>query len=508
MFVTCVGGNVKVSVEKLPGSVALVEVDFSWDELEKASDKAYRKLVQKIDIRGFRRGKAPRSLVERQLGKEYIYQEGLDDLMNETYRNAIKEHDITPLAQPEIDAPVLELGQPYHFSLKVPVLTPVELGDYHSLHFDREEAAVTSEEVEQQIESLRNRKAHWDVVDRPVEMADRVTVDLKLTVEDQTISDLKDNPFELTEERVGLFSGMDEHLIGMQAGESKTFTTTIPADYANEKLAGKEGNFDITLHKVEAKFVPELDDALALEVSDGEISSVEDLRKAISDELLANKKRRNADELREKVVNAVVEQSQVTVHPVMVEEEAEEMMHQLSHMLEQQRMSMDQYLMLMRKTREEYLKELEPDAEKRVKRQLVLDAVTKQEEMTVAPEEIEALARAYTQMGQPLPRTDAQLRALAQSLIREKTVTRLVELAAGPDPDAENEDAEAEEATLANAEAAALAGEAEVAGITGVVDEAQPAQPTESAETNLPDTDQSTINVGASLADTQTPQEA
>ena len=428
--------------------------------------------------------------------------------MNETYRNAIKEHDITPLAQPEIDAPVLELGQPYHFSLKVPVLTPVELGDYHSLHFDREEAAVTSEEVEQQIESLRNRKAHWDVVDRPVEMADRVTVDLKLTVEDQTISDLKDNPFELTEERVGLFSGMDEHLIGMQAGESKTFTTTIPADYANEKLAGKEGNFDITLHKVEAKFVPELDDALALEVSDGEISSVEDLRKAISDELLANKKRRNADELREKVVNAVVEQSQVTVHPVMVEEEAEEMMHQLSHMLEQQHMSMDQYLLLMRKTREEYLKELEPDAEKRVRRQLVLNAVTKQEEITVAPEEIEELARAYTQMGQPLPRTDAQLRALAQSLIREKTVTRLVELAAGPDPDAENEDAEAEEATLANAEAAALAGEAEVAGITGVVDEAQPAQPTESAETNLPDTDQSTINVGASLADTQTPQEA
>ena len=153
MFVTCVGGNVKVSVEKLPGSVALVEVDFSWDELEKASDKAYRKLVQKIDIRGFRRGKAPRSLVERQLGKEYIYQEGLDDLMNETYRNAIKEHDITPLAPPEIDAPVLEVGQPYHFSLKVPVLTPVELGDYHSLHFDREEAAITSEEVEQQIES-------------------------------------------------------------------------------------------------------------------------------------------------------------------------------------------------------------------------------------------------------------------------------------------------------------------------------------------------------------------
>lgn len=446
----------KVSVEKLPGSEARVEVDFSWEELEKASDKAFRKLVQKIDIRGFRRGKAPRSLVERQLGKDYIYQEGLDELMNETYRSAIKENDITPLAQPEIDAPVLEIGQPYHFSLTVPVLTPVELGDYRSLHFEREEATITSEEVEQQIELIRDRKAHWDEVERPVEMADRVTVDLKLTSEDQTISDLKDNPFELTGERVGLFSGMDEHLLGMKAGESKSFTTTIPADYANEKLAGKEAHYDITLHKVEAKHVPEVDDALAMEVSDGEITNVEDLRKAISDELLANKKRRDTEALRDKVVDAVIEQSTFSIHSVLVKDEAEEMMHQLSHVLEDQRMSMDQYLMIMRKSREEYLKEIEPEAEKRVKRQLVLDAVAKQDEVTVSPEDLEKLARAYAQAGQPIPRGQEQLRALATSLLREKTITHLVDLTAGPDPDEENE---AEEVAVENAEAAALAGE-------------------------------------------------
>src|SRR5579864_2049382 len=103
------GGNVKVTVEKLPGSEARLDVSYTWEELEKASDKAFRKLVQKIDIRGFRRGKAPRSLVERQVGKEYIYQEGLDDLMNETYRHALEENDITPLDKPEIDAPELEL---------------------------------------------------------------------------------------------------------------------------------------------------------------------------------------------------------------------------------------------------------------------------------------------------------------------------------------------------------------------------------------------------------------
>jgi trigger factor len=461
----CVGGNVKVSVEKLPSSEAVVEVDFSWDEVEKASDKAYRKLVQKVDVPGFRRGKAPRSLMERRLGKEYIYQEGLDDLMNETYRSALKEHDITPLAQPEVDAPVFEIGQPYHFTLKVPIISPVELGDYRSLHFEREEATVTSEEVEQELENMRKQRAQWVEVERPAQIGDRVTVDLKLTVEDSTISDLKDNPFELTNERHGLFSGMDEHIVGMSAGESKTFTTTIPADYANEKIAGKEASFAVTLHKVEVQEVPELDDALAPQVSNGQYETLEDLRKAISDSLLENKKRSIRDELREKVVNAVIEQSQVSVHPVLVKEEAEEMMHQLSHLLEQQRMSMDQYLMLMRKSREDFLTEMQPEAENRVKRQLVLDAVREKEKVEVSPEEIESVFRAYAQMGQNLPQTEEQIRALANSLLREKTVTKLVELTTDPDPDEEIEVQAEEEASIGNAEAAALTGEEDVEDI-------------------------------------------
>jgi len=447
---------VKVTVEKLPDSEAVVEVDFSWDEVEKASEKAYRKLVQKVDVQGFRRGKAPRSLLERRLGKEYIYQEGLDDLMTETYRNALKEHDITPLAQPELDAPVFEMGQPYHFSLKVPILTPVELGDYHSLHFEREEATVTSEEVEQELESLRDRQAKWEVVERPAQIGDRVTMDLKLTVDDESVSDLKDNPFELTTERYGLFTGMDEHIVGMQAGESKTFTTTIPSDYSNEKLAGKEAQYAVTLHKIEVKELPELDDALAIQVSNDEYQTLEDLRKAIGDNLLENKQRRIRDELREQVVNAVIDQSHFALHPVLIQEEAEDMLHQFTHLLEDQHMSLDQYLLLLKKSREEYLKELEPDAEKRVKRQLVLDEVIKKEEISVVPEEVEALFRAYAQMGQNLPRTEEQIRALARSLLREKAITYLVELAAGPDPASSEE-----EAGVANAEAAALAGEEE-----------------------------------------------
>lgn len=469
----------KVTVEKLPGSEARLDVDFTWEDLEKASDKAFRKIVQKLDVRGFRRGKAPRSLVERQVGKDYIYQEGLEELMNETYRNALKENEITPLDKPDIDAPELEIGQPYHFSVTVPVVTPVELGDYRSLHFEREEVAVTSEEVEQQIEALRNSKATWDEVERPAQMGDRVTVDLKLTVEGEKISDLTDNPFELTTERHGLFTGMDQHLVGMSAGESQTFTTTIPEDYTNTKLAGKEGQYEVTLHKVEVKNVPELDDALALEVSNDQISSVEDLRKAISDELLTDKKRRATTALREKILQAVIEQSTFSIHHLMIEQEQEDMLHMLTHSLEDQHMSLDQYFMLMRKSREEYLQDIEPQAEERAKQQLVLDEIRKQEKIEVTPEELDVMARVYAQLGQQIPRTESQLRALAESILREKTFERLVELTTDPEP---GEEAADEAATQENAAAAAEAGEAITAEQAEAVEEqAEEAETVESA---------------------------
>jgi trigger factor len=450
---------VKVSVEKLPTSEAVLDIEISWDEMEKASDKAYRKLVKQVDVQGFRRGKAPRSLLERKIGKEYIYQEGLDELISETYRNTLKEHELTPISQPQLDAPTFEMGQPYHFSFTVPIITPVVLGDYRSLHFEREDVGVTSEEVDKELEGLRGRQVEWNAAERPAEYGDRVTVDLKLTSEDQNISDLKDNPFELTKEREGLFIGMDEQVVGMQAGETKSFTTTIAEDYTNTKLAGKQADYSIVLHKVEEKHLPELDDALAAKVSDDQYQTLEDLSKGISDNILETKKHRVRDELRDKVLNAVIEQAQMTIHPLLVEEEVEEMEHRLSHMLEAQHLSMDQYLMMVRKNREEYRAELRPDAENRVKRTLVLDEVARQEEITVSAEDLEQIYRAYAQAGEELPRTENQLRALAISYRQEKTLSRLVELTTDPDPDAESYVEEAEEISEENALAAALSGE-------------------------------------------------
>jgi trigger factor len=427
--------------------------------MEKASDKVYQKLVKQVDIRGFRRGKAPRSILERKVGKESIYKEGLDDLITEAYHNAVKEHNLTPISQPKLDAPVFTMGEPYHFSLTVPIITPVELADYKSLHFEREEAAVTSEEVDKEIQSLRDRQTEWKTVDRPVEYDDRIKADLKLTSGEQTVSDLKDNTFEITNDRHGIFTGMDEYVLGMRAGETKEFSTTIPTDYLNDKLAGQQANYVVIVHSVEQKLVPELDDAFAAKVSDGECETVEALSKALSDNILADKKRRINAALRDKILSAVIEQSHVVVHPLLIEQEVENILHQSSHMFQQS--SPEQYLRMIAKSRQEFAEQVRPDAEKRVKHRLVLDEIAQLEQISVQTEEMEALFQAYAQMGQELPTTEEQVRSLMMSYRLEKAFNRLLELTTDPDPDAESE-AEAE-SSIVNAEAAALAGEAAVA---------------------------------------------
>jgi len=178
------------------------------------------------------------------------------------------------------------------------------------------------------------------------------------------------------------------------------------------------------------------------------------------------------------VINAVIDQSKITVHALLVDDEAEEMLHQLEHMLEPQHLSVDQYLKMIRKTRTEYLSEIRPQAEQRIKRQLVLDAVVKEENIVATPEEIEALFQLYTQVGQELSRSEAQTRALTASFQREKAISRLLELTTDPDPD----EAVEEEASVANAEAAALvAGDLTDEGVASGEAHSEPAQAEESA---------------------------
>ena len=455
----------KVTVERTPESEAVLNVELDWTELEKASDRAYRKLAQKYSVPGFRKGHAPRSMLERMLGKEAIYQEGLEDLIESTYRDAVKQNDLTPLAQPSLEAPPLEMGQPYTFTARVPVLPEVHLGDYRSIRVETPAVEVTDEDVDKVLKQVQDDQAMWLPAERPAQLGDKVVVDLKLTAGDRSISDLHDNEFELAAERAGIFSGMDEQIVGMSEGDTKQFTTTIPEDYANADLAGKEAQYDVTLKGVKYRELPEIDDELAKSIGDYE--NLDALREAIRAQTQSQKETESRRTVREEVVKQASDQAQVEIHPVLVDEEVHRMMDETRRMLEQSRIPFEQYLEMMKKTEEEYHDELQPDAQVRVKRDLVLDAIAEKEGLTVTDNELQSWLDMYASIGGRRLRLrdlrPGQRAGIESSLLRDRATERLVEIATSGATDESRESAEesgAKAAARSGAESAAEAPEA------------------------------------------------
>ena len=447
----------KVTVDRSTESEAVLNVELEWSEVEKASDKAYRKLAQKYTVPGFRKGHAPRSMLERMLGKEAIYQEGLEDLIETTYREAIRTNDLTPLGQPDLDAPVIEIGQPYTYTAHVPVQPGVELSDYHAIRVKRPSTEVTDQDVADVLERIRQDQAMWLPADRPAEIGDKVSVDLKLTVGDRTISDLKDNEFELAGERSGIFSGMDQHIVGLSEGQSKEFTTTIPEDYANSELAGKEAHYEVSVKAVRYRELPGLDDELAKSI--GEYQTLDALRDAVRTQLQTQKENEANRELREAVVKQVSDDSKVEVHPVLVHEEVDTMLEETKRMLEQNRISFEQYLSMTQKSEEEHREEMEPDARERVKRDLVLDAVASAENIQISDDQVAGWLELYAAMGgrrlTAKTVTPGQRANIVARLRRDKAVSLLVEIATKEDKEPEKPGTDAgpaDSATVADTE--------------------------------------------------------
>ena len=422
----------KVTVEQAPESEAILTVELDWDEVEKASERAYRKLAQQYNVPGFRRGKAPRSMIERMVGKDTVYQEGLEELVDQSYRKAIVEHNLQPVARPSVDMPAIEYGQPYTFTARVPVLAPVTLGDYQAIRVEQPPIEVSDEEVDDVIERIRQDQAEKLPVEHPAQLGDYVTMDLKLTVGEKEVSNLHDNEFELVLERPGIFAGMDDEVIGMKEGESKEFTTTIPEDYSNPDLAGKEAHYDVKLLAVKVRELPEVDDELAK--SSGDFENVEQLRQAVRQQLMVQKINDARRTLRDEVVNKAIEGATVEPHQALVDDEIHSMEHETERMLAQSRLTLPQYLSIMQKTEEEYHKELEPDARQRVKRDLVLNEVAEAEGLSASQEEVEQWLDNLNAISGDRPIRMNQLTANQHANIegrirRDKALAKLIDIA-------------------------------------------------------------------------------
>jgi trigger factor len=424
---------VKVSTQEIEKSQVVLEIEVDPPRLDRAMDQAYRRLAGRLKVPGFRPGKAPRPLVERMVGRESLLEDAIEHLVPEVYREAIDQENLYPIEEAAFE--VLE-AEPLKIKATVPVRPTVQLGDYRSLRRELTTPETTDEQVDTVISQLRESHATWAPVERPVQLEDRIAMDVRGTVDEKVILERQDVEYVVRGESDRPMPGFAEQLVGMAAGDEKSFTLAVPAEFEDPELAGKQAAFDVKVHWVKEKQLPELDDAFASSV--GTFSTLDELKQEVRQELQSRAEATARQELQEDLINAVVEAATLELPPQAIEKQAARLRQQLAGSLERQGITLEQYRQLTGKAGAEFDEEMEADARRELTRLFVLDEVAKAEEIGVEPIEVETEIRRAAGDGADARRivrealARRETRARVESAIRErKTIAHLLALATG-----------------------------------------------------------------------------
>ncbi|MEA2458034.1 MAG: trigger factor, partial [Thermoleophilaceae bacterium] len=416
--------QVKTKTEELGESRVRVEVQVEPAAVDKALSQAAATLGRDLKIPGFRKGKVPPQVVLQRVGREAVLEDAVRSSLPDWYEEAIGEAKLVPVGEPSVDlGDMPEKGSPLEFSIEVGVRPTAELGEYKGLEVGRREPEVTKEEIDAEIDRLRESAASLENVDRPAKTGDFVVIDF--------VGKVGGEPFEGGEARgylleLGsnrLVEGFEEQLEGAVAGDERTVTVTFPEDYRAEALAGNEATFDVSVKEVKEKQLPELDDDFATEA--GGFDSLDELRADIETRMGEQQERMIDTEFREAVVDAAVADAKIDVPGELVHSKSHEMWHQTSRRLAAQGLNPEQYLQMTGKTEEDLVHEAEPEAERALKRESVLAAVVEKEGIEVGDDELLESLRAATQ-GPGRPETSE--RKLQKALDRAKAEGRDQEL--------------------------------------------------------------------------------
>ena len=396
---------VKTKTTELPDSRVRVEVEVPTEALERELKTAASQLGREMRVPGFRSGKVPPEVVLRQVGREAVLDEAVRRGLPAWYEEALADAGIQTVGDPQVDLSDLpEKGAPLAFTIEVGVVPPARLGEYRGIEVGRREPKVDDQEVQAELERMRESLASLETVEREAGEGDFVVMDY--------VGQVDGTPFEGGEGRgqvveLGsgrLIPGFEEQLAGASAGDERTVELTFPDDYPAEQLAGKEASFAVEVKEVKQKRLPELDDDFAVEA--GGYDSLNELRAEIESRIEQAEERAIEAEFREAAVDAVVDQAKIEVPHELVHSKAHEMWHRTARRLAAQGINPEQYLSMAGKTEEELVVDSESDAETALKREAVLAAIVEAEGIEVSDEEIEQALRASA----PPDASDKQLK--------------------------------------------------------------------------------------------------
>ena len=378
------------TVEKVEKNVVSFEFTVSPEEFNKAVDQAYRKNVKSISIPGFRKGKAPRVIIERYYGKGVFYEDAINIVLPDAYDKAIEENKIEPVDQPEIDLKgELNADQDITFTAKVTVKPEFELGTYKGVEVPKVSYRTLKKDIDAEIEKLRDKNARLVTIeDRPVEKDDTVTIDFEGFVDGVAFEGGKGEGFDLTIGSGQFIPGFEDQLIGKNSGEEVDVNVTFPEEYHADDLKGKDALFKVKIHTVKAKELPELDDEFAKDVS--EFDTLEELQKDTKEKLQKANKDRAKHETEENVIAKVCENTEIDIPEAMINSQIDKMIRDLDMNMRYQGLDLQQYMQYTGQTVDSVREQYQEEAQKRVKTSLVLEKVCEVEGITVDEKAVEA----------------------------------------------------------------------------------------------------------------------
>lgn len=375
-------------VEDLGKNMVKLTIEATAEDFEKALEKAYQKNKGKINVQGFRKGKAPRAIIERMYGAGIFYEDAANEVIPDAYEQAAKESGLDIVSRPSIDVTQVEKGKSFIFTAEVAVKPAVTLGAYKGVEVAKAELEVTEEELNAELDKAREQNSRTVTVeDRAVQSGDMTTIDFEGFVDGAAFEGGKGTDYPLTIGSHSFIDTFEDQLIGKNIGEECEVNVTFPQEYHAAELAGKPAMFKVTVKGIKVKELPELDDDFAQDVSDCETLDAykESVRKDI-----AEKKAKEAKSAKEDaVIEKIVESAQMDIPQPMIDTQKRQMADEFAQRLQMQGMSLEQYMQFTGMTPEKFLATLEPQALKRIQSRLVLEEIVKAENITVSEEELE-----------------------------------------------------------------------------------------------------------------------
>ncbi|MDC7290557.1 trigger factor [Blautia schinkii] len=376
-----------LQVEKMEKNMAKLTIEVSAEDLDKAMQSAYQKAKGKISIPGFRKGKAPRKMIEQMYGKGIFLEDAANALIPEHYSKALEECDLEIVSQPEIDVTQAEPGKPFIFTAEVAVKPEVTLGEYKGLEVPKAEIEVTDEEVDAEIKKEQEKNSRTVTIeDRAAQNDDIVTIDFEGFVDDVAFDGGKGTEYPLTLGSNTFIPGFEEQLVGAKTGDHVDVNVTFPEEYQAPELAGKAAVFKCEVKKIEAKELPELDDDFAKDVS--EFDTLAEYKDSIRKNLVEKKESDAVRAKEDAAIDKVIENAEMEIPEAMIQSQCRQMADDFSRRMQSQGLSMEQYFQFTGLTAEKMMEDMKPQALKRIQTRLVLEKIAEVENIQPSEEEI------------------------------------------------------------------------------------------------------------------------